>query len=37
VIDIDIQNEIVRLKRRMNNSETLLNARFNTMEMSMNY
>ena len=33
VIDIDIQNEVIRLKDRMNNSEALLNANFNIIEM----
>ena len=36
VIDLDIQNEIVRLKDRMINSETVLNTRFNTIEISIN-
>ena len=36
VIDIDIQNEIIRLKDRMNSLETLLSARFSIIEMSIN-
>ena len=31
IIDIDIQNEIIRLKDRMNNLETLFNTRFHTL------
>ena len=36
MIDIDIQNEIIRLKDRVNNLETLLNTRFNIVEISIN-
>ena len=36
VIGIDIQNEIMRLKDRLNNLETLLNTRFNMIEISSN-
>ena len=36
VIDVDIQTEIIRLKDRMNNLETWLNARFSGIEMSIN-
>ena len=34
VIELDIQNEIIKLIDRMNNSETLFNTRFNTIENS---
>ena len=36
VVDIDIQNGILRLKDRMNNLETLLNTRFNILANSIN-
>ena len=36
VIDIDIQNEIIRLKDRMNNLETSFNPRFNIIEFPIN-
>ena len=36
VIDIDIQNESIRLKDKVNNSETLLNTRFNIIDISSN-
>ena len=36
VVDIGIQNEVVRLKDRMNNLETLLNTRFHIIEISIN-
>ena len=36
VTDIDIQNEIVRLKDRMSNLETVFNTRFNIIENSIN-
>ena len=36
VIDIDIQNESIRLKDKMNTSETLLNTRFNIIDISIN-
>ena len=36
VIDIDIQNESIRLKDKVNNSETLLNTRFNIIDISIN-
>ena len=36
VIDIDIQNEIMRLKDRMKSLETLWSARLNIIEMSSN-
>ena len=36
VIDIDIQNEIIRLKDRVDTLETLLNTRFNIIEISIN-
>jgi len=34
VIDLDIQNESIRLKDKMNNSETLLNTRFDIIDIS---
>ena len=34
VIDTDIQNEIIRLQGSVNNLETLLKSRFNTIEIS---
>ena len=37
VIDIDIQNESIRLKDRMNNLEPLLNTKFDIIEISMYY
>ena len=36
VMDIDIQNEIIRLKDRMNGLETLLKTKFNIIKNSMN-
>ena len=36
LIDIDIQNEIIRLKDRVNNLETLSKTRFNIIENSIN-
>ena len=36
VIDIDIQNEIIRLKDRVNNLETLSKTRFHIIENSTN-
>ena len=36
VIDVEIQNEIIRLKDGMNNSETLSNTRFDIIEISTN-
>ena len=36
MIDIDIQNEIIKLKDRVNKWETLLNTRFNIIEISNN-
>ena len=36
VIDINIQNEIIKLKDRMDKLETLCNTRFNIIENSMN-
>ena len=36
VIDIDIQNEIIRLTDKMNNLETLLNTIFSIIENSIN-
>ena len=36
MIDIDIQNESIRLKDKMNTSETLLNTRFNIIDISIN-
>ena len=35
-IDIDIQNEIIRLKDGINNLETSINTRFNIIENSIN-
>ena len=34
VVDVDIQSEIIRLKDRVNNLETLLNSRFSRIEIS---
>ena len=36
VVDVDIQSEIIRLKDRVNNLETLLNSRFSRIEISIN-
>jgi len=36
VIGIDIQNEIIRLKDKMNNLETLFNTRLNIIENPIN-
>ena len=34
MVDVDIQSEIIRLKDRVNNLETLLNSRFSRIEIS---
>ena len=36
MIDIDLQNEIIKLKDRVNSLETLLNTRFNIIDNSIN-
>lgn len=36
VVDVDIQSEIIRMKDRLNNLETLLNSRFSKIEISIN-
>ena len=36
MVDVDIQSEIIRLKDRVNNLETLLNSRFSRIEISIN-
>ena len=36
VIDIDIRNEIIRLKDRVNNLETLWNTRLNIIQITIN-
>ena len=36
VVDVYIQSEIIRMKDRLNNLETLLNSRFSRIEISIN-